>query len=779
MSVLLAAAAFCARADEEGGSGNSKLEEVTVTARRTNESIQSVPVSVAAITADTLRERAIRTPTDIQFSVPGVRLSTSNEDNTRLEIRGQTKALAGPSQPAVLTYFAEVPSQPYGDYVPLLDLASVQVLKGPQGTLFGRNTTGGAILYEPALPTAKYEGYIQAGYGNYNDREVQGVLNLPLSEVFQLRFAGDLHRRLGYARNLGVGGPEADVNSGQGRVVAELKPLENLKNLTIVDYYHGHSNSDEAHLGLVAPGSTLLSLLGIQQAAFASLAELRPFQVKTYTPLEENNLRYGVTNRTEWGVGSTTLVNIFGYRTTKVHYTTDSGIPELLTDGTGAFIPFAGVPVDFIFGDLTQDFRQYSDELQLRGKSIGNKLDWLVGAFYLKSEPSGSQGQLVAFAHVPGTPLPDATYNFLTETSKAVYAHGRYDLDFITQGLQAEIGIRYTRDSISSCTGNGLTGSTQDTDAAECFPGSTRMTNASVNGAASDATTWSAGLNWQIDPDLFAYVVSRHGYRAGGVNGPAFSGRLTPFQTFAPETVTDVETGIRSDWRLSDDVRLRFNASGFIGYYSNVQVALTGIQTASAGCNAQTASNPTISPDGDCNPANDPSGGTLIVNLGKTKVPGIDLDGALKVHALTLSYAASLLWPQTRSIDVPAALAPYSTGDRIPFNETSRLTLTAGARYDLLLPGNAGSVAFDADYYHTNPVFYVNQYLPAYDLVNASINYNDIAARPVDLTLYAHNLFNRIYLLDANAAGPTLGLGTYAYGPPRMYGLQLRYRFGG
>src|SRR5271154_2436332 len=175
--VLAADAGAAAPAD----SSASSLEEITVTARRKEESLQSVPVSITAFTAETLREQSISTTQDLQMSTPGVYLSGSGgNENVVYQIRGQSKALSGPSSPAVVSYFAEVPDVTFGSSVPQYDMASVQVLKGPQGTLFGRNTLGGAVLYTPAAPTYDFGGSIDATFGNYANHETQATLNLPL-----------------------------------------------------------------------------------------------------------------------------------------------------------------------------------------------------------------------------------------------------------------------------------------------------------------------------------------------------------------------------------------------------------------------------------------------------------------------------------------------------------------------------------------------------------------------------------------------------------------------
>src|SRR5277367_4802812 len=177
-------------------SSASALEEIIVTARRKVESLQSAPVSVTAFTAETLREQSIYTTQDLQMSTPGVYLSGSGgNENVVYQIRGQSKALSGPSSPAVVSYFAEVPDVTFGSSVPQYDISSIQVLKGPQGTLFGRNTTGGAVLYTPSAPTYDFGGEVSLIAGNYADHETQAVLNLPLSDqIAAVRLAGDLHQ---------------------------------------------------------------------------------------------------------------------------------------------------------------------------------------------------------------------------------------------------------------------------------------------------------------------------------------------------------------------------------------------------------------------------------------------------------------------------------------------------------------------------------------------------------------------------------------------------------
>ena len=178
--------------DESSAKAFGYGDEIVVTARRTEEDIQSVPVSVTAFNADTLRSATIRDTQDLLVKTPGIFLAGSGgRENTNFSIRGQSKALAGNSAPGVISYFAEVPAPTLGSSIPTYDLSSVQVLKGPQGTLFGRNTTGGAILYYPTAPNYDIGGYVTAAYGNYDARILEGALNIPVvADIAALRVAG-------------------------------------------------------------------------------------------------------------------------------------------------------------------------------------------------------------------------------------------------------------------------------------------------------------------------------------------------------------------------------------------------------------------------------------------------------------------------------------------------------------------------------------------------------------------------------------------------------------
>lgn len=777
-------AATPTQSPEEAAGATGGNGDIVVMARRTAENIQSVPVSVTAFGAETLRQSTIRDTQDLLVKTPGVFLAGSGgRENSNFSIRGQSKALAGNSAPGVISYFADVPAPTLGSSIPTYDLASVQVLKGPQGTLFGRNTTGGAILYYPTAPNYELGGYIVGSYGNYDARILEGALNVPLvNDKVALRVAGQFQKRDGWTKNIGVGGDADDLNSRAVRASLLLEPFDGIKNTTIFDYYRNHSTGGGSVLFAIFDGPNALSATGTLAAARAQLALQRargPRVIDSDVDAFEHAKRVGVTNRTEIEITpAIDLINIFGYRHTKVDYFSSvDGLPTLISDGTGA-IP-AGLPVTVVGGRQTSDVEQFTNEVQLKGKAFDDKLDWLVGGFYLKSKPVGPSGTYIPIFILPGITDAPFNYSFYSEKSKALFANIGYRLDNLIQGLRFNAGFRYTWDDISACVGSGASREPQFSPQ-DCRNGVAGIANASMNKTSSKAPTWQVGLDWQANQDLFFYVVTRRGYRAGGINTPTLAGTLAQFQSFAPEKVTDVEVGVRSDIKAGG-VAIRFNASPFVGWYSNVQVPVSGLNTTAACGTGPGGSNPPrSSPDGDCSAANDPSGGTLLVNAGKTRVAGIDLSARVSpTRSLSFDAGATFLDLKTRALTVPATLQPYLAAQKVPFNLVAKKTITAGARWTLPLPESIGTAVLSADYYHSSKVRSSDAVLPAYDLVNARFDLNGVAGTTLDAGVFVRNLFNKAYLASANVGSAVLGLNSGFYGAPRTYGIELRYRFGG
>ena len=344
--------------------------------------------------------------------------------------------------------------------------------------------------------------------------------------------------------------------------------------------------------------------------------------------------------------------------------------------------------------------------------------------------------------------------------------------------------MRYTKDETESCTANGvntvaglLVADPSVVNQSDCLNNRSNVVNASANNVSSEEVTWSAGINWQITEELFTYLVSRHGYRAGGVNGPTFSGRLASYQSFDPETVTDVELGLRADWSVGD-IDIRSNLSAFLGQYENVQSTLTGVQT-SALCDPANFNNaPGISPDGDCDISNDPNGGSILVNVGESEVSGIDFDVQVALTPnLLVNFGGNYLDMKTNKYTLPDVFSPYTANRQINFDLAAEKSFVAGIRYELMGWSFSEGVVINVDYYWTDEMVYSDRKLPSYDLTNLRIDINNLMASKVDLSVFVRNVFDDEYANSASSAGTFIGITSLVYGAPRMFGAEIRYSF--
>ncbi|WP_160299269.1 TonB-dependent receptor [Sphingomonas sp. SRS2] len=744
----------------------AELGDIVVTARRTSESIQRIPVTVSAFSASSLREASVTTPETLQQRIPGVYLGGAGAStNTVFVIRGQAKPLIGVGQPGAITYFADVPLPTVASSQPQYDMGSIQVLKGPQGTLFGRNTTGGAVLLYPQAPTYAFGGYVQGTIGNFQMRGAEGALNLPISdEKVALRIAGRYTRRDGYFHSMGINQRLYDINNGAFRASLLVQPSEAIKSLTIFDYYKANENGPgQTFIGFF-PGSLLEGLAPFTNPSLNSLlSQQRSIgKRRNFSDIEtfDRSTAFGLTNRTDLEVGNLTFTNIVGIRDVK-------WASQANFDGLPAVDLFGGGPGPVLNSYRSNAFHQVTEELQVHGKAFDDRLSWLVGGFYLTSKPDGENADRADVLNGSGT----AVYTFSTENSRAIFGNLSYDLGGLAPGLKLDLGARYTWDRIDVCSALGGATPPYPGRRADCNGGV--LTGAARTRARFKKPTWTAALNWQIDRDNFAYITTRRGYRAGGVNVPVLGPGLAPFQLFDPETITDVELGLKSKWTIGA-VRGQVNIAAFAAKSKNVQYNVLGLFT-TAGCT------PASSFDGDCDVANDPSSAALIINAGDTRVRGIE--ASLTIHPtpmLTLDVGASHIAPKTTHTTY-GTLTPFVVaggGDPavIPFQYVPKTTVSVGARYEVDA-GAAGTFVANLDYYWSDKVTYGLYTADAYDTVNARIDLNDVAGLPIDLSLFARNLFNADWVATNGVVGFLPGIVTVDYNEPRTFGIQARYRF--
>jgi iron complex outermembrane receptor protein len=735
--------ASLAMADGSTGTGSSNatedrrtagLEEIIVTARRREENAQRVPIAITTISPQAMQDNNIATTQDLQFLVPSLTATTGNvgqRDSSNVAIRGQGYgSIAG--QPAVAMYLNEVPiptdydGQIAGGPGLFFDLENAQVLKGPQGTLFGRNTMGGAVLLQTARPTNDFGGRLQVGLGNYNDREIDGEINLPIiDDKLLARVAFNEQVRDGFTHVLSMPGypngtdlDNRDTKSIRGTVT--FRPIESVQNDSIATYQEYTSHGSADFLTAVDPAgpaaSTYPTLLGL-------FAQQQALGARTHIPIDTNLNGTGgsllaVQNITKVDLNDQlTVRNILGFDRARFNY---------LSNLFGTNLPIFNVTRDLYPAN------QLTDEMQILGKSFGGRLDWVAGAFYSDQGPpdhSVFPTLVIQVLLSPGTPQDVANVNQqrrLLIRSKALFAQGTYDLSEFINGLKFTAGVRETWDY--------RLGSTETAGVVSSLP------------SDSSAPTWTAALNYQVAPDTSVYFTSRRGYRAGGSTS-ASNGVTFPF---SPEFVTDFEVGVKSD-RNVGEVPVRTNADIYYQDYSNIQV------------------NQLIPYTGQ------PGGLNVTSNAAGARLWGAEFEAQailtknfqVGANFAYLSFAYTKFGPGVDS----AALIGGETANRIPRE------YGVNARYNLPVSEGLGDVSVRANWHRQAQFgdFLGTSLIPSYALLNFSLNWDKVGGAPVDAQVFVSNALNKTY--ESGGIG-FLGVTERTYGDPRLYGIRFTYRFG-
>ncbi|MBU6268203.1 MAG: TonB-dependent receptor plug domain-containing protein, partial [Sphingomonadales bacterium] len=296
--------------------------DIIVTARRVEERLQDVPISITVMNQSQLAAHNVVSAQDLARTTPSLQVNTGfGNENTTFSLRGFSQDIS--SAPTVGTYFADVVAPRGGSFSTpagegagpgaFFDLQNVQVLKGPQGTLQGRNTTGGAVMLVPTKPTRKLEGYVEGSLGNFSAKGVQAVINVPFSDSLRARFGIDRQKRDGYIVNGSGIGPKdfnnLDYTALRASVVADLAP--NLENYTIATYTNSHTNGSVQKV--FAAGAGQLQAFAMDQ--LARQAPLGFYGVLTDMPDSSTRTRqWQVINTTRWlATDNLTIKNIVSY----------------------------------------------------------------------------------------------------------------------------------------------------------------------------------------------------------------------------------------------------------------------------------------------------------------------------------------------------------------------------------------------------------------------------------------------------------------------------------
>lgn len=754
------------------------LEEVVVTARRTQENIQDVPLSITALSASDLDRESITTAQDLMGKVASLVIgpNSSMRNAESPNIRGQGATFS--ASPGVVMYWAEVPlpqdsfSNNQGGPGMFFDVQNLQVLKGPQGTLFGRNTTGGAFVIEPVKPQDSFFARLRTEAGNYDSRAYEAILNLPLqSDRVLLRMGGQRVYRDGFTKDVVTGKEYDDRNYWTARLGLTIRLGDSIENnllaYTTERDETGTGNVIEAmnpegingflsgYLGLpINPNlppneqfgcqffnaSAPSTNCGLDIAAEQNARDIRHVELSA-DPKDQLETGAVVDIFTWKASDSLTVRNIASISYYQRRFNWDQ-------DGSRAALN------DVQASDAySSDTETVTEELQFQGELPQYGLSYVAGAYYEKRDPQSMQEN-------PSTVLfsPIKQSYRISSRSRALYAQASYDLavlDSKWQGWIVTAGVRRTVDEMEGYSRFDTLVFTNEKDPHD----------------KQYATTWLVSASYQFD-DAMVYGKVAQGYKAGGFTGLAANPKNFDYD---PEYVRNYELGIKSDLRLAD-MPLRLNGAIFLSDYTDMQ------RVAAESYNG--------------------AFGAATFNAGESEIRGFEMDFILLATSrLRLMGNYSYTDAEFKEFRVPresmtpqqdcvrddvqnGELGDYSC---MPFTETPEHQYSLTATYELPLDANIGIVETSLTYSWVDDRFTApvsvpqaepGAWLDDYHLVNASINWLNVFGSQLDLQLYATNLTDEEYRIANSNSWNELAFKNSIWSEPRMYGLRLSYRWG-
>jgi iron complex outermembrane receptor protein len=790
------------------------IEEIIVTAQRREESVQDVPISITVFDGKQLSNANITNSADLATQTPSLSTNTRfGADNATFSIRGFTQELR--TTASVATYMAEVvaprgqSSQTSGDGAgpgALFDLANVQVLKGPQGTLFGRNTTGGAVLLVPNRPKDEFEGYIELSGGEWGMLRQQGVLNVPVSDDFKLRLGVDRNQRDGHLRNVVNIGTDAlgSVDYTSARLSTVWDVSDSVENYTILSYIDSESTGYSSQLYACnadyLTGGFFLQFSGTlhypacnDQLTRQAAAGQNGFYdvVSTIASPMTNIKEKRLINTLTWDLSDdVTLKNILAY----AHLNTENGSDIFGTqfryNVPALTLPLLGpIPLD---PDPSREFKTgvsvanpdfpvtsqetFVAELQLQGTAFEGSLDWQGGVYFENSRPDGFSGNNSAgllsceMASLEGDPSGFNCYDPLGGVVGGVLVQA-YKTEYLNRAAYAQ-GTFHFNDEFSFTGGLRYTW-----DHTEAYGEKTRYTwllaipqapslQIVTPQVSSKAPTGLIEFDWKPFEGQMIYAKYLRGYRQGSVIPAADPG----VDTFEPEKVDTYELGFKS--QFGGFIPGRFNVAVFYNDFTNQQLQLGYISATST----QT---------------------TTIVNAGKSRIAGVEADLYLQLlDSLSLAFAMSVLDTELleqedltgRVGDAGGGIAGASVtpiadvGDELPY--APKQTFVTSLNWDLPVPSDWGQIFAGATY------SYIGEQrsaatssgpfgmLDAFELLNLNLGWVGIFGSPLDFTAFATNVLDEEYTTYTSGTYNLLAYESRAVGTPRLIGARLKYNFG-
>ncbi len=705
------------------------LEEIVVTAQKRAQDMQDVPIAVTAMNADLIKQAGISNVSGIAARTPGFSMGEFNPTQPQLFIRGigsNGDGAGGGEQSVAMFVDGVYVNRSAGTGTELFDIESIEVLRGPQGTLWGKNAIAGAINVTTQKPSDEFAAKVEIGAGNYDLRSYRGMITGPLTENLNAKLTYNQKDRDPYVESVISDVETGDLDSSSIRAQFLLTPSDTVEVLVSLDY-----GEDERTGGAAVPDETGL-VPATANAVGLTLAAMQAANLIPKAGFHENYLEdaghtkmdtQGASVQVDLDLDTATLTTITAYRESKTSFSN-----YLLGVGQSSF---ALLDVE---NYAQESSRMFSQEFRLAGET--DNLNWQTGVYFNQEKTKRNEGGNFQGTMTGGFAFSDDTVQNNETTSYAIFGQGTYNA---TDRLDITVGIRYTKEE-KDFENMGTSGAglyvLEDYDISE--------------EESWNSSTWKLAVNYQLFDDTMIYASAATGFKSGGFDGVS-TGAAEASTPFNQEEALNLELGFKS---MLVDNRLRLNGAIFHTTYDDLQL----LQTFDDG-----------------NPA------TLIdplktINAGEAETQGIELEAEF---ALTESWRLSgtYAYLDTEYTKFQSGLTP----DLVP-NEGNKLrnaprnawNLAVSYSKDLAIGGAVDArveyVAKDKAYQDIQN--FEHGAIPAYRIYNMRMAYTS-SGEQWEVAAWVNNAFDEEYYAHNYQVAPFGAFHVPAL--PRTYGVTLTY----
>lgn len=554
-----AVAEIQSEAAKSSNSSGDGFGDIIVTAQKRAENVRDVPIAISAIGSVALRESRIVDILDVPRLAPSLKIDLGIRANmTRISIRGVGSSGGTAVEPSSASFVD-------GAYLPregmvrthFFDLESIEVLRGPQGTLFGRNASVGAISFHSAKPTSDFNGSLSAEYGTGARRKLEGFVNIPVSDDFKLRFAGRAEIFEGLYRNRLDGRRIGGVDTYAGRLTAEWNLSEALTNTTRITV--GRRDGNDAHQAYELlqgsfPAGTQAGY-GARFAAIGSTIDLDTYDryVNEYNDDDLLDRTYGIVNTLSWDVGNDFTINLV------------SDYFDWKFSQRGTNLLSAQVPTSIQFNSARS--KSHAQDLQFISPTdlLNDHLSFVAGLYYFHDKLNIGESFRFAegfcnlvlpansrYASCIANQNSIAGFNDFNQKTESVAAYGQATFK-ITPKLSTTLGARYTRDKKKGRSFETTIGDGTASDIGTIFFNKEDTPLRSNE----DRFTYRANLTWRPSDETMVFATRSTGFKSGGFNSTSSTVPLGQDRLLKPETSKNTEIGMKTslfDRRLLLDV---------------------------------------------------------------------------------------------------------------------------------------------------------------------------------------------------------------------------------